>query len=261
MSKPQNISSYEELEERKRELELEVEVSQRELAHSLGTSRVNLNDFIMKKIALPIGGAVAAVWLIGKMRGSKPQHTHEYHETTIIKEVPGKKKKKKDKDKDWRDEAVNHYPVPPPRPRKEKEKDEPRFTAQRPRTAFAATPGQPTTPAPRPATTTSPSAGPLTKMNKDGEAELRSEPKKGEALAPKQKKHLINMATIASLAKIAVPAVKMIVKAVNDHKTKVNSGSEDSSLGQSLVDTVTGGADDSGAAAAQGQPTSAVGHG
>ena len=255
MSKPQNISSYEELEERKRELELEVEVSQRELAHSLGTSRVNLNDFIMKKVALPIGGAVAAVWLIGKMRGNKPRHTHEYHETTIIKEVPGKKKKKKSKD--WRDEAVNHYPVPPPRPRKEKKEDSPRFVTQRPGTAFSTTATQP---AGATASAQPQSAGPLTKVNRDSKAELRSEPKKGEALAPKQKKHLINMATIASVAKIAVPAVKMIVKAVNDHKAKVNDGSTDSSFAQSMVDKVTGSSDTTGAPAAQGQPTTAVGH-
>ena len=253
MSKPQNISSYEELEERKRELELEVEVSQRELAHSLGTSRVNLNDFIMKKIALPIGGAVAAVWLIGKMRGSKPRHTHEYHEKTIIKEVPSKKKKKKQKD--WRDEAVNHYPVPPPRPRDDEDDSEPRFIAQRPKTTFAASANRPA-----PAVSTKAQSGPLTEVNKDGEAQLRSEPKEGEALAPKQKKHLINMATIASVAKIAVPAIKMIVKAVNDHKAKVSSGDTDSSFAQSMVDKVTGGGDETGAAAAQGQPSVAVGH-
>ena len=39
-------------------------------------------------------------------------------------------------------------------------------------------------------------------------------------MSPKQKKKLINTASLASVARIAVPAVKMIVKTINEHKQK-----------------------------------------
>ena len=218
MSKPQNITTYEELEERKKELDLEVEASQRELAHSLGTSRVNLKDFLIKKVALPIGGAIAGVWLIGKFK-KKPRHTHSYHKETIIKSAD-----------DSQDKATNHYPVPPPRTKKENNK---KFKPQRPQPAAA-----------------------MATTNEEGKAELRSQPKKDELMAPKNKKHLINMATLASVAKIAVPAVKMIVKAVRDHKDQ-----------QSTNDGVTAGArpdtgatPSTGVGAAIGAPQTAVGH-
>ncbi|OAV42937.1 hypothetical protein [Lewinella sp. 4G2] len=105
MSESKHIHTFQELEERKRELELEVEVSKRELAHSLGTSKVNLNDFLLKKVALPIGGAIAGVYLISKLTGGKKNEpTHEYHEKTIVREVPA-----------GDEVAKYHYPVPPPR--------------------------------------------------------------------------------------------------------------------------------------------------
>ncbi|NJC28405.1 hypothetical protein [Neolewinella antarctica] len=182
MSKSQNIHTFDELEKRKRELELEVEVSQRELAHSLGTSKVNLNDFLLKKVALPIGGAIVGVFMISKIFGGKKRHTHEYHEKTIVKEVPSTTEQ---------DPAKYHYPVPPPET--DKEKDAPRYVAQQTKyqrpTADQASPADP-------------------------------KAKHGANFSQKDKKGLLSLATVASVAKIAVPAVKMIIKAVKDHKDK-----------------------------------------
>ena len=221
MSKPANISTYDELELRKKELDLEVEVSQRELAHSLGTSRVNLNDFLLKKIALPIGGAVAGVWLLSKFTGRKNRHTHTIHETKIVEKAQSDG-----------DQAKNHYPVPPPRPPKQ-ERDH-GYVSQRPRSAAAQ----------------------MAVTNEDGEAELRSQPKKNEVMAPKNKKHLINMATIASVAKIALPAVKMIFKHVSDYKEQ-RAGSQLTTGGEAATSDARLA---SGVAAAAGTPRTPVGH-
>ena len=170
MSDSKHIHSFAELEERKRALELEVEVSKRELAHSLGTSKVNLNDFLLKKVALPIGGAVVGLWMISKIKGKK-QPTKEYHEKTIVREIN-------------RDDEVAkyHYPVPPPRE------------------------DRPVDPAPQYA----PRAA----------AYQRPPRQKKEGLSSTEKKGLINLATVASVAKIAVPAVKMIISAVHDYQNK-----------------------------------------
>lgn len=113
MSKPQNIQTFAELEERKKELDLEVNVSKRELAHSLGTSKVNLNDFLLKRVALPVGGAIVGLYVVTKIFRRKKRTTQQ---KTVIREVQSS------------NPAQYHYPVPPPRD----EKDEalPRYSAQ-----------------------------------------------------------------------------------------------------------------------------------
>ena len=208
---PKKIGSLEELQQRKKELDLEVAVSQRELAHSLGTNRVNLNEFLLKKIALPVGGAIAAAWLAPKIfKKRKPEVIHRYHEKEIVKHVPPSQ--------DDDNPARNHYPVPPPETKDSS--DKPSYVTQRPRyqrpeTAHAgfsamATPASPSSSSATSAPAATPPPPPRAK--KQGQDD--------DMMSPKQKKKLINTASLASVARIAVPAVKMIVKTINEHKQK-----------------------------------------
>ena len=191
MKKPQDISSYEELQQRKKELDLEVEVSRRELAHSLGTSRVNLNEFLLKKIALPIGGAVAAAWLVPKLfRSRKPDVIHKYHEKPTVA----------DSDSDG-DPARYHYPVPPPET--DDDDADARYVVQRPRYQRPVRPDV--------TSTQQIAAAEKAKVRAKSAEDRRDR---------KQKKRIINAATIASVAKIAVPAIKLIVEKVSDYKEK-----------------------------------------
>lgn len=169
MSQAQNISTFAELEERTREIELEVEVSQRELAHSLGTSRNDLNNFLLKRVALPIGGAIAGIWIFSKLRKRK---SNKEVESTSIERSP-----------DYEDPAKYHFPVPPPRGQGDRSPSA--YVAQKPRYDRLSPPPP-----------------------EDSSSTLSSH----------HKKSLINIATIASVAKIAVPAVQMIFKAVQDHQ-------------------------------------------
>lgn len=171
MSHAQNISTFAELEERTREIELEVEASQRELAHSLGTSRNDLNDFLLKRVALPIGGAIVGIWLFSKLSKRKSKK--------VAKRIPI------ERSPDYEDPAKYHFPVPPPR--EEDEHVATAYVAKRPRY------NQPG-PTPPP------------------QQESSSTFKQGG------KKSLLNLAAIASFAKIAVPAVQMIIKAVQEHQ-------------------------------------------
>lgn len=66
---PRKIESLEELRHAKRVLQLKQEVTKREFAHSLGTTRDNLGSFMIKNVALPLGGAILASKGIGKVLG------------------------------------------------------------------------------------------------------------------------------------------------------------------------------------------------
>ena len=199
--KPKQISSLEELQERKKELDLEVEVSQRELAHTLGTSRVNLNDFLLKKVALPIGGAVAAAWLAPKIfRKRKPDVIHKYHEKEVVRPP---------EEATDGDPARYHFPVPPPEDRDGT--DAPSYVGQPPRYRRPQSASSLNRASSGRAPETDDTAPPKTMAQVEH---------KKDKLQHKQTKHLINAATLASVAKIAVPAVKMIIKAMSDHKEK-----------------------------------------
>lgn len=55
MKKSKNITTLEALRAQKRQLELEGKVTQREFAHSIGTMNSNLKDFLVNKVAIPVG--------------------------------------------------------------------------------------------------------------------------------------------------------------------------------------------------------------
>lgn len=51
------IRSLESLKAEKKKLRMEMELSKREFAHSLGTSRANLKSFLFQNVAIPAGVA------------------------------------------------------------------------------------------------------------------------------------------------------------------------------------------------------------
>ena len=64
------ITTLEDLHREQRKLELQMEVTKREFAHSLGTTRNQLKDFLLNKVALPVGVAGLAAVSIKKMTAS-----------------------------------------------------------------------------------------------------------------------------------------------------------------------------------------------
>lgn len=57
------ITTLSELQREKKKLRMEIELSKREFAHSMGSSRATLKDFLVKKVAIPAG--IAGVGLAG----------------------------------------------------------------------------------------------------------------------------------------------------------------------------------------------------
>lgn len=83
------IETLEELRHARRVLQLKQEVTKREFAHSLGTTRTNLGSFLVKKVALPVGGAILAGKgmgaLLSRFADNDDDHyeEHHYYPTTI----------------------------------------------------------------------------------------------------------------------------------------------------------------------------------
>ena len=109
MVRKPKITSLAELQQRKKEVRLEMELAKREFAHSIGTSRENTTQYLLKNVAAPVGGGVAGLWLLGKLIPSRSGKTREVvRETKVVHEFPedyderraqyagiGRKKKKK----------------------------------------------------------------------------------------------------------------------------------------------------------------------
>ena len=72
------ITTLEELRTAKRELQLKHKVTKREIVHNLGTTTTNAKDFLLKRVALPVGGVAAAAYGIGKLTGSKDEPDTAY---------------------------------------------------------------------------------------------------------------------------------------------------------------------------------------
>lgn len=80
------IETLEELRHARRVLQLKQEVTKREFAHSLGTTRTNLGSFLVKRVALPVGGAILAGKGLGALLGGNNDdryEEHHYHPTTV----------------------------------------------------------------------------------------------------------------------------------------------------------------------------------
>lgn len=68
------ITSLSALKEEKKKLRMEIELSKREFAHSLGSSRANLKEFLLKKVAIPAGVAGLGVAGVSKLMSSNENH-------------------------------------------------------------------------------------------------------------------------------------------------------------------------------------------
>ena len=89
MVRKPKITSLAELQQRKKEVRLEMELAKREFAHSLGTSRENTSQFLLKNVAAPVGGGLAGLWLLGKIIPSRSGKTREVvRETKVVHEYP-----------------------------------------------------------------------------------------------------------------------------------------------------------------------------
>ena len=66
MVKRDAIRSLAQLRQRKKELQLEQEITKREMAHSLGIVRTDLQSYLVKRFALPVGGSVLGLYLLKK---------------------------------------------------------------------------------------------------------------------------------------------------------------------------------------------------
>lgn len=91
MVKKSPINSLQELQQRKKEVRLDLELAKREFAHTLGTSRSNLGSFLLKKVAAPVGGVGLGVIALNKLlSGSSGNHKGReiVRETRVIHQYP-----------------------------------------------------------------------------------------------------------------------------------------------------------------------------
>lgn len=69
---------------------METELAKRELAHTVGTTKDNLSNFLLKKVALPVGGGLAGLVVLSKLFSSSKSRRpviHK-HQTKVIHEYP-----------------------------------------------------------------------------------------------------------------------------------------------------------------------------
>lgn len=69
-----NITSLAALRQEKKKLRMEIELSKREFAHSLGSSRANLKDFLVQKVAIPAGVAGLGMVGVNKLMSGDEDH-------------------------------------------------------------------------------------------------------------------------------------------------------------------------------------------
>lgn len=86
MVKREDLNSLTALRKRRKAIKLEMELSKRELAHSLGVARTDLQDFLVKKVALPVGAAGMGLFVVSRLLSSQQkqkaqtQVVHHYHD-------------------------------------------------------------------------------------------------------------------------------------------------------------------------------------
>ncbi|MGB3548622.1 MAG: hypothetical protein WBA17_16740 [Saprospiraceae bacterium] len=99
MVKQERIKSLHDIHKRKKELKLEMELINREVAHGMGVMRTDLRSFALKKVALPAGGVLLALVVLKKVLSGGKKKNKFAGETRIIHEYPegyvaeGEKKK------------------------------------------------------------------------------------------------------------------------------------------------------------------------
>ena len=72
------ITTIEELRTARKELRLKHKVTKREIVHNFGATTTNAKDLLLKRIALPVGGAAAAVYGISKLTGNSQKADTAY---------------------------------------------------------------------------------------------------------------------------------------------------------------------------------------
>ena len=89
MIRKSKITSLDELKRRKEEIRMESELAKREFAHTIGTTKDNAGNFLLKNVALPVGGAVAGLLVLLKLATSgSDKKMPVIKETRVIHEYP-----------------------------------------------------------------------------------------------------------------------------------------------------------------------------
>jgi hypothetical protein len=82
------ITTLAELKRRKKQVRMETELAKREFAHSIGTTRTNVGNYLLKNVALPAGGAVAGLTLLSSLFSGSRKRQPVIKETKVIHEYP-----------------------------------------------------------------------------------------------------------------------------------------------------------------------------
>ena len=101
MIRESKITSLSELKRRKKQVRMETELAKREFAHSIGTTRGNATNFLLKKVAAPAGGAIVGLMFLNSLLSSNAKQPvvketrviHEYPDGTPY--VPGKRRSRR----------------------------------------------------------------------------------------------------------------------------------------------------------------------
>lgn len=102
MIRKSKITSLAELKIRQKQIRMESKIAKREFAHSMGTSRENLGHFLLKKVALPIGGGIIGISLLSRLLSSNGKQRPVVNETRVVHQYPDPKKHKKSKFGLWK---------------------------------------------------------------------------------------------------------------------------------------------------------------
>ncbi|THH39313.1 hypothetical protein [Neolewinella litorea] len=88
MIRESKITTLAELKKRKKQVRMEAELAKREFAHSLGTTRGNAGNFLLKNVALPAGGGILGLMALSKLLSSGNNRPQVIKETKVIHEYP-----------------------------------------------------------------------------------------------------------------------------------------------------------------------------
>ena len=89
MIRKSKITSLDELKRRKKEIRMESTLAQREFAHSIGTTKGNAGNFLLKRVALPVGGALLGTMVLANLLSSGSDKKQPViKETRVVHEHP-----------------------------------------------------------------------------------------------------------------------------------------------------------------------------
>ncbi|WP_116127641.1 hypothetical protein [Lewinella sp. IMCC34183] len=88
MIRKAKITTLAELKKRKKQVRMESELAKREFAHSIGTTRNNTTQFLLKKVAAPVGGGILGLMLLNSIFSSSKSKIPVIKETKVIHEYP-----------------------------------------------------------------------------------------------------------------------------------------------------------------------------